>query len=782
MELRTSLLCAMSGLLLAACTTRAARAPLDPAPYETPAGETLAFGVASGSLQSYFLRQGPVALHLLTRSGSRPRILFAFPAQNQGIGLWFAPASDDTLLWAGPDQGPASASNAGGLGAVRRPGGGSARVAYGARATLHSNASQLTLELGLLANVRTLRDYASGVCLEEAERFPELRNESIALDAERNLLRMKREQIGGDHALELTLQGKGETRLALRAGELPARPGCAATTRTLIDIQSPDAIELAVVALSDEEPLTPLETGELLTGPASDETALAALGFLSYAEKLEAGSWRFLTYFGRDTLLALELLLPVLQPRVLEAGLGSVLERINLDPAATDPTFGAIELGEVAHEESIGDYAAWLGQQRLGARAQSSRTTPPSADLRAPRLDYKMVDDDFLLAPVLWRWLARVDGAGNGAGAEALLSRTRADGRSYRDALLANLALVLERARPFAEDPATAADKKQKLVALKPDVSVGQWRDSNQGIAFGRYAFDVNAALVPGALAAASALYRRLGNSAEAARAERYLAAWRGVEALFRIELPLDEARANVAAFAAAAGVADPAASLAADASSADGAGYSYYGIALDGAGTALPVQHSDHGFVMAFTEPSDEYLIRAATTLAHPFPAGLVSPVGVLVATPALAPADYSVIDPKDLRSAGDDERVLLRDVLTPADYHGTVVWSWQQALLASGLRRQLERPELSAAARGALSALECRLWRVIEATKSVRSAELWSYRPGPDGQPEYRAFGDAHGDADESNAIQLWSTVYLAVAPPAREQNACGAALTAP
>lgn len=777
MKSRVSLLYALGGLLLAACTSRALREPLDPALYDTPAGETLAFGMAHGQLQNYFLRQGPVALHLITRSGSRPRILFAFPAQNQGIGLWFAPASDDTRLWAGDDQGPASASNAGGLGAVRRPGGGSERPAYGARTTLHSNASQLTMTLGLLANVRTLRDYSSGVCLEEAARFPALRSERIELDAERNRVRLQRVQLGGERTLELTLRGQGDTRLSLREGEVTARTGCAATTRTLVDIQSPGAIALEVVALSDEEPLTPLETRELLTTPASDETALAALGFLSYGEKLEAGSWRFLTYFGRDTLLSLELLLPVLQPRVLEAGLGSVLERINLDPAATDPTFGAIELGDVAHEEAIGDYATY----------QNEQARPPPADRRAPRLDYKMVDDDFLLAPLLSRWLARVDAAGDGDGAEALLSRRRADGKTYRDALLANLALVLERARPFAEDPAPAVDKKRKLVALKPNVPVGQWRDSNQGIAFGRYAFDVNVALVPAALEAASTLYQRLGNTAEATRAARYREAWRGVEALFRIDLPLHEARANVAAFAAAAGVADDSAALVADGGSNDGRHsndvYSYYGIALDGAGTALPVQHTDHGFVLAFTAPSDEYLIRAATTLGRAFPAGLVSPVGVLVASPALAPAAYSVVDPKDLTSPDDDERVLLRDVLTPADYHGTVVWSWQQALLASGIRRQLERTELSAAARDALSTLECQLWRGIAATQGVRAAELWSYRPGADGQPEYRAFGDAQSDADESNAIQLWSTVYLALAPPSAMQNPrCGTALTAP
>src|SRR5262249_14583395 len=38
---------------------------------------------------NHFLRAGPVAGHLLLRSGSEPRILMAFPAGNSGVGLWF---------------------------------------------------------------------------------------------------------------------------------------------------------------------------------------------------------------------------------------------------------------------------------------------------------------------------------------------------------------------------------------------------------------------------------------------------------------------------------------------------------------------------------------------------------------------------------------------------------------------------------------------------------------------------------------------------------------------
>ncbi|MGH3636159.1 MAG: hypothetical protein ACRDTS_19140, partial [Mycobacterium sp.] len=50
----------------------------------------LAFQVREGRILNYFLREGPVASHLVLRSGPQPRILIAFPAGNSGVGLWFA--------------------------------------------------------------------------------------------------------------------------------------------------------------------------------------------------------------------------------------------------------------------------------------------------------------------------------------------------------------------------------------------------------------------------------------------------------------------------------------------------------------------------------------------------------------------------------------------------------------------------------------------------------------------------------------------------------------------
>src|ERR1035438_7778246 len=60
--------------------------------------QRLSFDVDEGLNLNSFLRDGPVATHLLLRSGSDPRILVAFPAGNSGVGLWFA-HGDQPVTW-----------------------------------------------------------------------------------------------------------------------------------------------------------------------------------------------------------------------------------------------------------------------------------------------------------------------------------------------------------------------------------------------------------------------------------------------------------------------------------------------------------------------------------------------------------------------------------------------------------------------------------------------------------------------------------------------------------
>ncbi len=56
---------------------------------EQPGVPELSFQRVEGQNLNAFVREGPVAAHLLLRNGTDPRILVAFPAGNSGVGLWF---------------------------------------------------------------------------------------------------------------------------------------------------------------------------------------------------------------------------------------------------------------------------------------------------------------------------------------------------------------------------------------------------------------------------------------------------------------------------------------------------------------------------------------------------------------------------------------------------------------------------------------------------------------------------------------------------------------------
>ena len=94
-------------------------------------------------------------------------------------------------------------------------------------------------------------------------------------------------------------------------------------------------------------------------------------------------------------------------------------------------------------------------------------------------------------------------------------------------------------------------------------------------------------------------------------------------------------------------------------------------------------------------------------------------------------------------------------------------MIWSWQQALFAAGIERQLRR-DLAAPVRAALLRARTALWSAIEGSRAMRTSELWSWSHA-DGRYRVEPFGRPGADADESNAAQLWSTVYLGLDPPA-------------
>ncbi|WP_194819235.1 hypothetical protein [Nocardia sp. XZ_19_385] len=632
------------------------------------------FQVAEGENLNYMLREGDTAAHLLLRSGVNPRIVVAFPAGNSGVGAWFEPlgAAAEWELEAEPEAKGDKDSRG--------------RARTGIEFTASIGTPKLTVRQGVLSNVRVLRDYnQKGVAPAEVLVAPVVSGDAITWE---------RDRVDGGPGYRL--------RIEVMDG---------AVAGGVISAPADGRIRLRVTASTGDTPLTPLAGDELLNGSeARLEGAKNTLTFLSYREKFVGGSWQYLTYFGRDTLISTMLLMPVLAPEATEAGIRAVLARLGPE-------------GAVAHEESLSEFAL-LTRQKEGK--------PASAE---PILDYNMVDESYLLAPVTAAYLLD-----NAEGAKRGTDYLRGENGS---ALVRNLRLVVSSAAAFAGEP-----RYQNLIALQAGRDSGQWRDSDIGIGNGRYPYDVNAILVPAALEATARLldgglltpYLTESDRLELSFAAAHAKVWRAeAPRLFTVTLDQQQAQEAMSRYATQIGV--PAVPLGADP-------LVFPAVSLAADGKPIPILHSDDVFELLFGRPDPADLDQQVATLIRPFPLGLMTGAGMVVANPVFA-------DPE------------LQAQFTTHDYHGTVVWSWVQAAFASGLERQLRRPDLPQHTRDILTSAQRTLWTAINTAKSMQNSELWTWR-ADNNTFHVVPFGARTADVTESNAAQLWSSVYLAIHPP--------------
>ena len=176
--------------------------------------ETLAFHIREGEIDNYFYRRGPIAAHVVLTSGPKPRVLVAFPAGNEGAGLWFEPG-EPVAITASSEISPVSVGELRGI-------------------TMQLTVSHpLVVRQAGLAGVRTLRDFITlgTIAPELAPRVDP--HPPITL---RRTLR------DGKHHLELVLDGA----VRVEGGAIHLGAGAPIT----------------LTVLSDEAPLTPIETTE----------------------------------------------------------------------------------------------------------------------------------------------------------------------------------------------------------------------------------------------------------------------------------------------------------------------------------------------------------------------------------------------------------------------------------------------------------------------------------------------------------------------------------------
>lgn len=258
-----------------------------------------------------------------------PRLIVAWPAGDSGVCAYFAPQNgvNGTLSiemvnsTAGQPLGPVytAGSNS------------SSPPTVGVQGVLRFNASA-TLTIPILGSIRTIRDFVEGPSLLQSEI-----QDAIQFAAHND----------GSASLQRTwLDNVTSTTLTFTPYSNGTNNKVTVSNRTLAFT----AGDYLFSASMNYPQLTALKPSSVLNSASRNLTTImpgqtAALSFLSYSEKLLAGAWRFLTYFGRDSMLSALLLEPVLSSgngSAMEAVVGAVLERVN----RTD--------GSVCHEETIG--------------------------------------------------------------------------------------------------------------------------------------------------------------------------------------------------------------------------------------------------------------------------------------------------------------------------------------------------------------------------------------------------------------------------------------------
>ncbi|XXH01964.1 hypothetical protein Hte_008327 [Hypoxylon texense] len=599
-----------------------------------------------------------------------PRLLIAWPAGNSGIVAYFSPENGV--------NGSLSLSLVNDTGTDRalHP------LISGVGGVLLLNSSAI-LDLAILGSIRTIREFVEG----PSTLSPKIQDAIKVRQLPDGGVQLSRVWLDGTTETFLTMHSSGRGSISIHNGQ-------------------PHFIAGAYVfnAWHNYPQLDQLGTTELIN-PGSrslvsqNRDEVDSLAFLSYSSKVLAGAWRFLTYFGRDSLVSLLLLQPVLSEGdggAVEAILGAAIERINSED------------GSVCHEETIGDYALYLNEQ------QGIESTDPQCD-------YKMIDTDFLLPIALNEYFVK---SAVGRSRQEIFFARRASflsanrGMPYGDLVLATAEKIMKLTADFEQSPV-----QDNLIRLTRGQTVGQWRDSPNGLGGGRIPYDVNAALAPAALRAVASLSDSgvfLSHPEWDATASRRATFWEdNTLPFFQVNITAEGARdlvdkyVNVTGFPGTVDTSDLESPVV------------FHGLALNGKGDQpiVKVMNTDDCFRLFFLNSTNQvqlstFLSQAADNILRPFPLGLSTPVGLVVANPAYG---SGTVDVKRF---------------TESAYHGTVVWSWQLAMMAAGLERQLDRcnhEQLTYCADAPLRNRVIRaynhLWDLIGANREHLSSEVWSW-----------------------------------------------------
>ena len=177
------------------------------------------------------------------------------------------------------------------------------------------------------------------------------------------------------------------------------------------------------------------------------------------------------------------------------------------------------------------------------------------------------------------------------------------------------------RALPFAQN-ATFTN----LLGLRPGQPVGNWRDSNEGLGYGFYPFDVNTALVPASLRATQALVIAgvLSNtSLDATEVSAVANVWEThAPDLFHVNVDAQTAEQRLKNFVQAANLSQALLNQT-NATSQDSVAFYALSLMLDG--TPVQVMNSDTSFNLVYGQNVSQEFLQHVVTALQPYPRGTI-------------------------------------------------------------------------------------------------------------------------------------------------------------
>jgi len=636
-------------------------------------------------------------------------------------------------------------------------------------------------------------------------------------DAGRNTITFTRRALDGRHRYRLEFAGGPATDVRVRGD-------CLRITRK--DPPGTAPLRLLVRASTDFALLTPMPFAELVNERGR---ALAAkdplfaesirnFEFLSYREKFLAGSWNFLSYFGRDTLISLRIMWPVLSAQARRAGIQSVADEIsaggivNVTDEWTDDRAVMDALEGFFHTYGRGD----LDRARPLMQTILQGTVPEH-----PFLD--VLDQTYMFPSAAAFWFGEI---GDGDLSQWLQEEHLVLGRreSNRVTLLRNWNYLLHAAAPYVAAWQSLRTKypdltPAQLIAAYPDefkaagsslitsvAGAANWRDT-YNLPWRFRSEDINVHLLPMVIGAIREMIARIqalglgdgllgeakGNALDVIREfiekpDRFAAAAEAwdpdlVRAHFLVRRSACDirrdlqryleglARGEVTWYDRERGCRERAAILrgrvdgvtVADFLRGDRVpdaikdGIEFTALLLDTECNPLPLMHCDDVFALLFGKPSMEQVrqIIRPLVLSYPFGLGFMEEdLGMAITNTVYAPRDIPA-----LQDNGKNAWVKFG----PDEYHGRAAWPWTLFALIIGIDQLVQRSiDADGTLRDGLTREDVELFRkILLKTKAalvklgpLATSEVFKYAPARAGEGIWQA-----EPLGISTPIQLWS-----------------------